>query len=320
MSLKEEFLSLIEKDKEFRYAVAGLLGLEEILRRLDRHEDRLVKIWEEIKSLREEQKKLGEEQVRLREDMNKLREDMLLGFKRHDEEIAKLREDMLLGFKTHDEILKRHGEEIAKLREDMVAGFKRHDEILEKHAQEIAKLREDMLLGFKRHDEILEKHAQEIAKLREDMVAGFKRHDEVIAKLREDMNRGFMFVERHISALGARWGLMSEEAFREGIRQLVEKEFGFKVEKWVGFDEKGVVFGYPSQVDIDVAIHNQKIILVEVKSHVRASDVAAFKRKAELYSKVEGKKPSRLLIVTPYVEEKAVEAAKHFNIEIYTKV
>jgi len=40
-SLKNEFLSLLEKDKEFRYAVAGLLGLGEILRRLDRSEQGL---------------------------------------------------------------------------------------------------------------------------------------------------------------------------------------------------------------------------------------------------------------------------------------
>jgi len=37
------------------------------------------------------------------------------------------------------------------------------------------------------------------------------------------MNRGFMLVERHISALGARWGLMAEEAFRQSIRGLSRK-------------------------------------------------------------------------------------------------
>ena len=66
MTLKEEFLALLEKDKEFRYAVAGLLGFEEILRRLDKHEEELVKLREEMN--------------KLREDMNKLREDMLRGF------------------------------------------------------------------------------------------------------------------------------------------------------------------------------------------------------------------------------------------------
>ena len=90
MPLKEEFLALLEKDKDFRYAVAGLLGFEEILRRLDKHEEELVK---------------------LREDLNRLGENMLLGFKRHDEELVKLREEM------------------NKLREDMLRGF----ELMNRH-------------------------------------------------------------------------------------------------------------------------------------------------------------------------------------------
>jgi len=227
LSLKGEFLSLLERDKEFRYAVAGLLGLEEILRRLDRHEEELIKLREEMKELRVDMN-------RLREDMNKLREDM--------------------------------------------------------------------------------------GGIREDMLMGFKRHDEELIKLREDMNRGFMLLERRISALGARWGLMSEEAFREGIKGLVEGELGLKIERWSRYDAKGSVSGYPSQVEIDMALHDEKIVLVEVKSYVRASDVYLFKKKAEFYEETEGKKPSRLVIVTPYAEEGALEAAKHLSIEIYTKI
>lgn len=198
-SLKEEFLELLEQDKEFRYAVAGFLGLDEILKRLDKHEQRLVE-------------------------------------------------------------------------------------------------------------------------LREDMIAGFRRHDEEIAKLREDMNKGFALVERHISALGARWGMLTEEAFREGLKAIIEKEFNFKVERWTGYDDEGKVFGYPSLIEIDVAVRDEKIVLIEVKSHVDASDVFEFKRKVELYEENAGKRTMRKLIVTPYAEEKAFEAARKFSIEIYTKV
>ena len=108
--LKEEFLELLEKDKEFRYAVAGLVGLEEILKRLDKHEAELVKLREDMLASFK----------RHDEEIAKLREDMIAGFKRHDEEMAKLREDMLTGFKRHDD-------EIAKLRKDMNRGFRRVD-------------------------------------------------------------------------------------------------------------------------------------------------------------------------------------------------
>ena len=207
--LKSEILRLLREDEEFRYAVAGLIGLEEILRRLDRHEGELVK---------------------LREDMNRVLERL----DRHEEELVRLREDL--------------------------------------------------------------------------------------NRLREDMMRGFDLVNRHISALGARWGLMAEEAFREGLRGVLERELGLRVERWTCFDDSGVVYGYPSSVEVDVAVRDGKVILVEVSSHVRASDVYELKRKAELYERVTGRRPDRLLIVTPYAEPRAVEAAKRHGVEVYTRV
>ena len=218
--LKHEILSLLKEDLEFRYAVAGLIGLEEILKRLDKHGEILIKHSEEIAKLREDFNELRKEQIKLREDMNK----------------------------------------------------------------------------------------------------GFLRHDEEIAKLREDMNKGFQLVERHISALGARWGLMSEEAFREGLKGILEKEFKLKVEHWSSYDESGIVYGYPSLVEIDLAIHDGKIILIEVSSHVRPSDVALFKRKANVYERLTGNKPEKLMIITPYAEDKAKEACIKHGIELYTKL
>ncbi|MEM2060207.1 MAG: DUF3782 domain-containing protein [Archaeoglobaceae archaeon] len=305
--VKETIIEMIEKDKEFRYAIAGAIGLQEILKRFDKHEEILLRHGEELKKLREDMSEgfRRHEEILLRheEELKKLREDLVAGFKKHDEillrheeELKKLREDMKEGFKRHDE-------EMAKLREDMYAGFKRHDE-------EIAKLREEMVAGFKRHDE-------EMAKLREDMYAGFKRHDEEIAKLREDMSEGFKLLRNQISALGARWGIMSEKAFRNGVEGIVEKEFGAKVERWVKKDVDGFVFGYPSDVEVDVVIRDGKTILVEIKSSISQGDVLVFKRKAEFYEKETGVKPSKLVMVTPFADEKAIELAANLGIEIF---
>ena len=200
--LKSRMLKLLREDEEFRYAVAGLIGLDEILKRLDRHEAELVK---------------------LRQDVVELRREMV------------------------------------ELRRDMV-------------------------------------------------------------ELREDMVKGFELVNRHISALGARWGLMAEEAFREGLRGVLEKEMGFKVERWRTYDESGKVFGYPSEVEVDVTMKDGKLILIEVSSHMKASDIYQFKRKADLYEEKTGRKPDRLIAVTPYMDEKAIEASKRLGIEVYTKI
>lgn len=292
--LKEEIFRLLKEDLEFRYAVAGLIGLEEILRRLDSHEETIRRLWEEVA---------------------KLREEMVKGFERHDEilerhsaEIARLREDMVKGFERHDRILEKHSAEIVRLREEMAKGFERHDKIL-------AELREDMVKGFERYDEILERHSAEIVKLRKDMLEGFRRHDELLMRHGEELAR----FRRHLDALGARWGLMNEEAFREGLRGVL-RETGLRVERWEHFDEDGYVHGYPSMVEVDVAVVDGKPVLVEVKSHVRRSDVYELKRKAELYEKVTGRKAARLIVVSPYIEDEALEACKRLGVEPYTRV
>jgi len=165
------------------------------------------------------------------------------------------------------------------------------------------------LLGLDEVIKRLDRHEERLVKLERELV-----------KLRRDMNRGFELVNRHISALGARWGLMAEETFRESLRGILGRELGLKVERWKAFDEKGLVFGYPSEVEIDVAITDDKTILVEVSSHVKPSDVYMFKRKAELYAEKTGRKPGRLLMVTPFVDDKAIETSIKLGVEIYTKV
>jgi hypothetical protein len=296
-------LRLLKEDEEFRYAVAGLLGLEEILKRLDRNEQELVR-------LREDMAKMFEKHDL---ELAKLREGMVKGFERHDreierliEELTKLREDMVKGFERHDA-------ELAKLREDMTKGFERHDREIQRLTEEMNRLREDMMKGFERHD-------RELERLREDMIKGFERHDMEIARLREDMMKGFDAMNRCISALGARWGLESEEAFREGLREILEKKLGLKVERWTAFDETGSVFGHLSQVEVDVAVSNGKVMLIEVSSHVKQADVAALVKKAELYERITGRRPDRLIVVTPFVEERAMEAALKLGVEIYTRV
>ena len=89
---KLRFLRSLETDYEFRYAVAGYIGLSEILKRLDTIESRISdlyegqkrlwenveKLWEEVKNLREGQDKLWMEVRDLREGQNKLWEEVKL--------------------------------------------------------------------------------------------------------------------------------------------------------------------------------------------------------------------------------------------------
>ncbi|MEM2441926.1 MAG: DUF3782 domain-containing protein [Candidatus Bathyarchaeia archaeon] len=285
-SLKREFLELLDKDVEFRYAVAGYLGLSEILKRLDAIAGEQTRLAEEQINLRKEQARLAEEQTKIWNEIRALREEQTKIWV----EIERFREEQT---KTWENITKIW-EEIKALREEQV----RLREEQTKIWGEISRFREEQAKTW-----------VEIERLREEQI-----------RLREDMRVGFESMRRHIDALGARWGIVSESTFRDGLRGILEREFGFKIEKWIKHDEDGFVFGYPSIIDIDVAIHDERVILIEIKSHVDKRDVYDLKRKSEFYRSAEGREPYRLIIVTPYADEEALEAARKLKIEIYTKV
>jgi hypothetical protein len=63
--LKREFIELLERDKEFRYTVAGYLGLSEVLKRLDKLEEGQVRLWKEVRRLWKEVRQLRVDYSRL---------------------------------------------------------------------------------------------------------------------------------------------------------------------------------------------------------------------------------------------------------------
>jgi len=73
---KTKILKALETDLEFRYAMMATLGYKEILDRLDRHEEHIKNILQEIKSLREEQIKIWEEIKSLYKEQISLRQEV----------------------------------------------------------------------------------------------------------------------------------------------------------------------------------------------------------------------------------------------------
>jgi len=65
--LKKEILSLVRADREFRYALMGLLGFSELLDRFSRLEERQQKLEERFAKLEERFARLEERQQRLEE-------------------------------------------------------------------------------------------------------------------------------------------------------------------------------------------------------------------------------------------------------------
>jgi hypothetical protein len=124
---------------------------------------------------------------------------------------------------------------------------------------------------------------------------------------------------RRVEALGARWGLHSESAFREGMRTVLARRLGGDVRRWEGFDQDGIVFGHPSSVELDMVVRDGGVLLIEVKSHVSRGDLASFRRKADLYERQTGARAERL-IVSPSIEPRALEMARDLGIEVSTSL
>ena len=121
-----------------------------------------------------------------------------------------------------------------------------------------------------------------------------------------------------IGALGARWGLYSEQAFRRGLEGILSASFGVEVVNVTEYDEAGEVFGRPDQVELDVIIQDGTLILVEIKSSMSKSDVYTFGRKVAFYEQRHGRQAARKLVISPMVGEGAREVAAWLGIEVYS--
>ena len=108
-----------------------------------------------------------------------------------------------------------------------------------------------------------------------------------------------------IGALGARWGLQSERAFRDGLKAILEESFGVKVERYEDYDHDGLVFGRPDQVELNVIIHNETLILCEIKSSMSKSEMYTFWRKKNFYENKHARKASRVMVISPMVDNRA---------------
>ncbi|OYT37470.1 MAG: hypothetical protein B6U89_07235 [Desulfurococcales archaeon ex4484_58] len=219
---KKKILKAIEEDREFRYALMGLLGFQEILDRITKLEDRFAKLEEHFMKLEERQQRLEERQQKLEERQQRLEER----FAELEERFAKLEERQ--------------------------------------------------------------------------------------QRLEEEMRE----TRRVLITISHRFGILSEAGFREAMKYVVQELFGLAtVEKKSIYDEKGIVYGYPSMIDIDVLIHDKEHILIEIKSRVSRADVYELHRVGKLYEEKYNVKP-RLVIIGGFIDDKAWEVAKNLNVEI----
>ena len=247
---KERLLRALEEDREFRYALMGLLGFREVLERITRVEELLA-------GLMEQQRRLEERQEKLERRMDRL-----------EELIARLAENQM-----------RLEERQARL-EELVARLAESQQRLEERQERL----EERQARIEERMDKLEERVEELARL--------------------------------VSAVAHRFGVITEQAFREAMKHVIEENLGAaRVEHWIHHDGEGLVYGHPATVEADVVVRDGVHILVEIKSRASKADIGELYRIGLLYEKVRGVKP-RLVIVAGLIDEDAEQLAERLHIRV----
>ncbi len=126
--------------------------------------------------------------------------------------------------------------------------------------------------------------------------------------------------EGSIGALGARWGIAAESSFRSALKDILEQQFGVQVLNITEYDDEGEVFGHPDQVELDIIIKNGDLIICEIKSSISRSEMYTFYKKAQFYEKHHQRKATRLIVISPMVEQRALAVAQKFGITVHSYV
>ena len=162
--------------------------------------------------------------------------------------------------------------------------------------------------------EFNEKFDRVLNELQRDREEQARKWDDQMAENKR-MNKRY---ESTIGALGSRWGLYSEAAFRNGLKAILEESFGVEVLNLNEYDQDGVVFGRPDQVEIDVIIKNGVTILCEIKSSMSKADMYIFDRKATFYENRHQRSVTRKIVMCPMVDHRALPVAENLAIEVYS--
>nr|VFK24376.1 MAG: hypothetical protein BECKLPF1236A_GA0070988_104162 [Candidatus Kentron sp. LPFa]VFK35617.1 MAG: hypothetical protein BECKLPF1236C_GA0070990_103992 [Candidatus Kentron sp. LPFa] len=162
-------------------------------------------------------------------------------------------------------------------------------------------------------DEQSRKWAEQKAEDKRKWEESNQRFDEVHREIMAQSKK----LDRSIGALGSRWGLQSEKAFRDALAGILVESFGVEVVNVNEFDEEGTVFGQPDQIELDVIIKNGLLIICELKSSVDKSAIYIFERKVRFYERRHQRQANRMIVVSPMIDHRARRVGEKLGIEMY---
>jgi hypothetical protein len=284
--LKNVLLELMSEDADFRREISVLLLREEPVTRsyLDESLIKLSKQFDD--KLLELRREIAEENKAMRAEFW--------------EEMRKLREEMA---RENQAMRAEFWEEIRKLREELnaqVLALRKDGEAMRAEFwEEIRKLREEMA---RENQAMRAEFWREMNKFREEFTESLKQFE-----------RSFNI---RLSIVGNRWGINAEMAFKEGMKTIVEKEFGWKVTKWRYEGILSDIHPKRDKYEIDVVISDSEVILVEIKGSASEADVIKFYDNVRAYERVNGVKAKRKVLIVALAYPDARLEAQKYGIEL----
>ena len=288
--ITRELPSILREDREVRAFV--LETVTHYFAGKQETESRFDQVLEELRRDREEQSRKWEEQNRKWDEQNrKWDEHQKQQDQKWEEQDRKWEEQ------------NRKWEENQKQLNQIIESVRRLDgvvEELQRDREEKNRKWEEQNRKWEEQNHKWDENQKQLNQIIESVQALSRKHDATIG------------------ALGARWGLYSEESFRNALKGILEDSFGVEVINLTEYDGDGEVFGRPDQIELDLLIKNGLLIICEIKSSMSKADMYLFERKVRFYESRHSREANRKLAISPMVHPRAKEIADNLGIEVYS--
>jgi hypothetical protein len=208
--------------------------------------------------------------------------------------------------KARSEELRVIAEAVKTLADYMKTGFKETIERIESIERRIEKFEERL----EEHSKILQEHSKRL----EELTNTIREH----GKRLEELTRVVGELKITIGSIGGRWGRDLEKTIIELYRHILEERgiIPEKIEKFTYEDIDGKYYVKGSKIEFDIYVHDKKVYLIEVKSHVDVEDVELLYKRGEIYEKITGRKPDKLILIAVNIDVDAYERARDLGIEV----
>ena len=203
---------------------------------------------------------------------------------------------------------------------DLAEAFKSlsaHVRSLEGKVEELSRKLEEHSKAIGEHTRVLEEHTKILTKMLEEhskLTRILEEHSRVL----EEHGRKLEEQTVVLGTIGRRWGVDTEKMVLNLLKYALEKrgiEPG-RVERFFYKDVDGRYTRRGSIIEVDIYMHDDKVYLLEVKSHARYADIEWFYEKALVVEKILGRKIDKLIVVAVNIDREAFDRAMEYGMDV----